>query len=194
MRQGAASGVGLTQRGWTLLAVAGSMIAAAALFGLQELYPLAAAALVLVTACRLWVGARRWDVRAARRVHPPRVPAGVEARVDVTVRNHSRGASPVVTLRDPFDGGAHLPRLMVAPLDPGETATDSYSLPTSRRGVFQIGPMELEVTDPFGLARAVKLATPPATLTVHPPVTPVRSRPLPAEAKRDTRVPLPVLG
>ncbi|MGH9057015.1 MAG: DUF58 domain-containing protein [Acidimicrobiales bacterium] len=194
MRRGDAGSVGLTQRGWTLLAVAASMIAAAALFGLQELYPPAAAALVLVAACRLWVGARTWDVRAARHVHPPRVPAGVVARVDVTARNHSRGTSPVVTLRDPFDGGAHLPCLMVAPLGAGEAATATYSLPTCQRGVFQIGPMELEMTDPFGLARAVKVAAPPATLTVHPPVTPIRSRQLPADAKRDTRVPLPVLG
>ena len=70
----------------------------------------------------------------------------------------------------------------------------AYTLPTSRRGLFALGPLELELSDPFGLARIVSIGCPPSTLTVHPRVDVIRSRFAPAERDPDSRVPLPVLG
>jgi uncharacterized protein (DUF58 family) len=191
MKAGAA---GLTQRGWALLAVAAALAIGAFLFGIEELYAVAAAALVLIAGARAWVGGQQWDVRVVRHVRPVRVPAGAAARVELAVVNHETRRSPVLAARDPFDGGRRWARFLIAPLDPGEVRWAAYTLPTSRRGVFTLGPLELELSDPFGLARIVTIGCPPSTLTVHPRVDLIRSNYLPAERDPDMRVPLPVLG
>jgi uncharacterized protein (DUF58 family) len=189
-----AGAAGLTGRGWALLAVAAALLAGAFLFGLEELYAVAAAAAVLVGAAWAWVGRQRWDVRVVRHVRPARVPAGMSARVELAVVSHEHRRSPVLAARDPFDGGKRWARFLIAPLDPGEVRWAAYTLPTSRRGVFALGPLELELSDPFGLARVVTIGCPLSTLTVHPKVEVIRSRYLPAERDPDMRVPLPVLG
>jgi uncharacterized protein (DUF58 family) len=187
-------GAGLTRRGWALLAAALLLAAGGFLFGVVELYPLAAAALVLVAATRAWVGSRNWDVRVIRHVRPARVPAGSPARVELAVTNHAERGSPILGAQDPFDGGRRWARFLISPLDPGEVRWAAYTLPTFKRGVFELGPLELELTDPFGLARVTRVGSPVSSLTVHPKVDPIRVRQVPAEPHPDMRSPLPVLG
>ena len=184
----------LTARGWVLMAVGAVMILAGFLFGIEELFPVAAASLVLVVASRIWVGLRRWDVQVVRHIRPARVPAGASARVELAVSNHSGRRSPVLSARDPFDGGKRWARFLIAPLDPGEVRLAAYSLPTTRRGVFQLGPLQLELSDPFGLARVARVGSPTSALTVHPRVDAIRSRHVPSDPDPDTRVPLPLVG
>jgi len=185
-------GAGLTRKGFGMLALAGAMGVSAILFGIQELYPIGAAAVVLVLAARVWVSGQNWDLRVSRHIQPVRVPAGVEARVALNVVNHSRRRSPVIMASDPFDEGKRWARFSIAPLAPGGERTASYRLPTSNRGIFRLGPLELEVTDPFGLARVLRCATPDASLTVHPRVDKISSRSVSAHNDRDMH--LPVLG
>jgi uncharacterized protein (DUF58 family) len=177
-----------------LLVAAGALALGAFLFGIEELYALAAAAVVLVVAARIWVASRRWDVRVVRHVRPARVPAGMAARVELAVANHASGRSPILAARDPFDGGRRWARFLIAPLDPGEVRWAAYSLPTAKRGVFELGPLELELSDPFGLSRVTTIGSPTSSLTVHPRVDPIRTRQVPAEPDPDMRVPLPVVG
>jgi uncharacterized protein (DUF58 family) len=184
----------LTPRGWALLVVALLLALGALLFGVGELYPVAAAALVLIVAARVWVGTRRWDVRVVRHVRPARVPAGVAARVELAVANHSRSSSPILSAADPFDGGRRWARFLIAPLEPGEVRWAAYTLPTSQRGVFELGPLRLELSDPFGLSQQVTIGCPGSLLTVHPTVDAIRPNPSPAVADPDRRVPLPVVG
>jgi uncharacterized protein (DUF58 family) len=70
---------------------------------------------------------------------------------------------------DPVSGtrGANL---LIGPLAPGTAARASYRLPTEKRGVLSIGPLSLELTDPFGLARTTLSGAGKTTLTVYPPV------------------------
>jgi uncharacterized protein (DUF58 family) len=185
---------GLTARGWALLAAAGALAIGAFLFGVEELYPVAGAAAVLIVGAHCWVRGRSWDVRVVRHVRPARVPAGVAARVELAVVNHARRPSPILAAQDPFDGGRRWARFLIAPLEPGEVRWAAYTLPTSRRGVFGLGPLQLELTDPFGLSRVIVDGCPLATLTVHPKVDPIRSRYVPAETDPDMQVQLPVLG
>jgi uncharacterized protein (DUF58 family) len=187
-------GHSLTIRGKLVLLSSGLMALAGLLFGLKELYALAVAAIALVVSSRLWVEIQTWDVRVLRHIHPPRVPAGFEARVELTVRNHGRRRSPPVMASDPFDGGRRWARFTVAPLAPRETLRASYRLPTTKRGIFRLGPLELEVSDPFGLARTVQSTTPDTSLTVHPKVDQVSARSLSAQADQDIRIPVPIIG
>jgi uncharacterized protein (DUF58 family) len=177
-----------------LLAAAGALALGALLFGIEELYALAAASVVLIVVARIWVASTRWDVRVIRHVRPARVPAGMASRVELAVANHATRRSPVLAAKDPFDGGRRWARFLIAPLDPGEVRWAAYSLPTAKRGVFELGPLELELCDPFGLSRVTTIGSPISSLTVHPRVDPIRSRQVPAEPDLDMRVPLPVVG
>jgi uncharacterized protein (DUF58 family) len=183
----------VTARGWVVLGASAAMGLAAFLFGVQELYALAAAGAVLVVAARLWVATRRWSVEVTRHVHPVRVPAGSDARVELTAENEGRFPTPPISAADPFDGGRRWARFAIAPMSPGEERRASYRLPTSRRGVYHLGPLELKVTDPFGLAEATRSTAADTSLTVHPRVESVSVR-SPSSHRDDDRLPLPVIG
>ena len=89
--------------------------------------------------------------------------------MEVLVRNRGRRRTPVLTLRDGVTGtgGAEL---LLAPLERSGRVRAAYRLPTRRRGVITVGPLEVELGDPFGLARAAVIAAPASTLVVYPAV------------------------
>ena len=167
----------LTRRGWTLVGSAALLIVAGALVGIEELYALAGAALVLVAAAYAWVHGRSWDLSAERKL-PSRVAAGCEARVELRVRNRRPQISPVVTLRDPFGGGRRAASFLVAPLRAGQVDHGAYRLPTAQRGIFTLGPLELSLKDPFGLATYRRTGAPASTLTIHPHIDVIPAPPL----------------
>jgi uncharacterized protein (DUF58 family) len=160
----------LTRRGWLLLAGAGLLAGFARLLGIQELYVIAAAAAALVIAAFVWVRLNVIRLAATREVHPPRVHAGSDSRVDLAVRNLGGRRTPVLSVRDPFDEGRRLARFLLAPLRPGEMARAAYRLPTDRRGIYRIGALEIALADPFGLVASQADAAPATQLTVYPHV------------------------
>lgn len=159
---------GLTARGRIVLASAVLMAVAAYLFGIQELYCLSLAATVLLLSVRLWVQMRGWDVAVTRQVHPARMQAGMDARVELTVRNRSGRPTPPLEARDAFDSGHRWAQFSIAALAPGELRSSSYALPSHRRGIYHLGPLELQVVDPFGLAQRRRNTAADTSLTVHP--------------------------
>src|SRR5262249_27237141 len=112
-------------------------------------------------------------IDATRHVRPPRVHAGGSSRVELTLANRGPGRTPVVTLRDPFDGGRRWARFPLAPLDPGQEARAAYRLPTEELGIFQLGPLDVVLTDPFGLATRARRGAGSTALTVFPRVDPI---------------------
>jgi uncharacterized protein (DUF58 family) len=84
----------------------------------------------------------------------------------------------VLSARDPFDGGRRWARFLLAPLSPGEVARAAYRLPTEERGVFDLGPLEVQLADPFGLATTSFLAAPATKLTVYPHIDVIQPLPL----------------
>lgn len=165
----------LTGRGRALGATAVVLVVAGVLFGIEELFAVAAAGLILLASSVGWVRWRPWALRSARQVTPARVAAGDCARVELGIRNRAGRRSPVVAARDTFDGGHHWAAFSVAPLEPGETVRASYRVPTAERGVFEIGALRLEITDPFGLVSASRSGAAPSTLTVHPRIVALES-------------------
>ena len=93
------------------------------------------------------------------------------------VRNRGRRRTPVLTLVDRVSGtsGAHLG---VAPLEREAATGASYDLPTERRGLLRVGPLEVHVTDPFGLAQARVQVTGVSELTVYPAIDDVAPVPM----------------
>lgn len=160
----------LTSRGVGLLASAGVMLLAAALFGIQELYAIAVAIAALVAGAAVWTRAVRWDLRTSRALTPSRLQAGSEAVVELSVHNASARRSPIVALRDRVDGRRSSVTLALGPLDPQTEAQTSYRVPAPVRGIFAIGPLDVELADPFGLVAASRPGVRASALVVHPRV------------------------
>jgi uncharacterized protein (DUF58 family) len=158
----------ITARGWTLLIGSGVLWVAGHLLGAVDLYVLGTGGAALVGLAMLLarLPGPRLDVR--RELHPPRVYAGTESRVELIVSNAGSRRTAVFGLRDPFDGGRRQARFLVSPLAPGESARAAYRLPTERRGIFTLGPLEASVTDPFGLAARTLRVAGASELTVYP--------------------------
>jgi uncharacterized protein (DUF58 family) len=143
------------------------MIAGGRLFGVLELFIIGAASGALVVASISIVLLARLRLAVARNVTPPRVYAGSPSRVELSIRNDGDRSTPVLRLFDAVTGtrGADL---LLSPLEPDVVNRAAYRLPTERRGVIEIGPLEVVVTDPFGLASSSTIAAPLAELTVYP--------------------------
>ena len=157
----------LTRQGWLALFGAGGLLVVGRLLGVYELYLLGSALAALVIVSALVTGLSRLRLEVARELHPPRVHAGSPSRVDVAIGTAGPRATPVLRLRDPVSGtrGAEL---LVSPLGPGERARAAYRLPTERRGVLTIGPLDVTVADPFGLTSTSLRAAGLTQLTVYP--------------------------
>ena len=170
-------GASLTRSGWTLVTVGVLLPVLGRVLGVRELTSLGLTALLLTGASLLLVAYGRVELEAVRRLVPVRVHAGMPCRVDLHVRNLGTHRSPVLTARDPFDGGRRWARFRLAPLRPGEGCTAAYRVPTDRRGLFNLGPLQLVRTDPLGLiTRSVELAE-EDTLTVYPRIDRITALP-----------------
>jgi uncharacterized protein (DUF58 family) len=166
----------LTRQGWAVLIGAGVAAAAGRLFALAELYVVAAALAALVGGAAVSVRRRSLSLRVGREVSPRRVHAGTPARVELRVGNGGRFPTPVLRLHDPVTGtrGA---TVLFAPIEPEGRVRSAYRLPTERRGVLAVGPLEVSVEDPFGLARLRTVGAPVSELTVLPRVDEIRPPP-----------------
>jgi uncharacterized protein (DUF58 family) len=167
----------LTRQGRMTLVAAAVLFVAGRLIGSIELYVFGAVLAGLVAVTVLGVTLTRVRIEVARELHPPRVHAGTPSRVDVRVENRGGNRSPLLSLHDAVSGtrGA---RLLVGPLAPGESARAAYRLPTERRGILTIGPLDVELSDPFGMARLTMTASGASELTVYPHVDDIEPLPM----------------
>jgi uncharacterized protein (DUF58 family) len=166
----------LTRPGWLCLWGGITLLVVARLLGIGELYVFGAVVLGLVAVAILYVRLSRLDLQVDRVVHPARVHAGQTSRVEVRIRNLRRTNTPVLHLRDPVSGTAGA-ELLVSPLDQGAASVASYRLPTDRRGLIRVGPLQVIIADPFGLAQAGIQAAPRVEVTVLPRIDEVRPVP-----------------
>lgn len=171
----------LTRGGWLAAGIGTAVGATGRALGVIELTLLGLGTVALVAAALALVVLTRLDVGMGRAAQPLRVHAGEPSQARATVHNRGRRATPVLTLHDPV-GDADV-ALRMAPIVAGGRASTTYDLPTRRRGIVPLGPLGLEMTDPFGLARARVRGGGRASLTVYPRVD--RIEPLPPAAGSD---------
>ena len=159
----------VTRSGWLLSAGSVLTVVAGRVFGLPELYLLGATGVALVVGAVVLVRRPPPALDVERIIHPPRVPLGGRSRVELRITNRSLRRAPVATLHDPVAGtiGA---KVSLAPLGPGDQQAASYRLPTERRGLVRVGPLEAQVTDAFGLVRRRFPVAGGAALTVLPAI------------------------
>lgn len=109
-----------------------------------------------------------------RSIVPSRVERGGLALGSVEIGNPGRRfTSRSVDAVDVVAGQSM--RIRVPRLRAGRSVVRTYRVPTSRRGVFPVGPLCIERSDPFGLLRRTRTVGRPGTLWVHPKVHPLPS-------------------
>lgn len=167
----------LTRQGGLVTAGSIALVLAGRLFGIFELFVVGAAGVALVVGAAVAVGLTRLRLDVSRELRPPRVHAGASSTVELRVHNAGRRRSPLLHLRDAVGAEGRSASVVLAPLDPGGTATAGYSLPTDRRGVLPVGPLDVRITDPFGLATVSAPGAPATELTVWPTVEDVLALP-----------------
>jgi uncharacterized protein (DUF58 family) len=165
-----------TTQGRVLAGIGVAFLVLGRLLGVPELYVLGAGAIGLVLIAVAFVLQSRVSLDLVRDLRPPRLHAGSPCRVELRVSNTGGQRTPVLTLQDPV-GERRSAVVVLNPLDVGEVVEASYRLPTERRGVLPIGPLTVQVSDPFGVASASIEAAPVAELTVWPAIDDVAPLP-----------------
>lgn len=158
-----------TRSGWGLAIVGALLLGAGRTLGVIELFVCGVITLAVVVAAVIYVVGRRLRLQVRRRIQPPKVHAGTASRVDLSLSNRGRRRSPVLAIHDRVSG-THGARLQVAPLGSEATARAAYRLPTEKRGVVTVGPLEVEITDPLGLSRTRLVAAGVSELMVYPKI------------------------
>ncbi|WP_394434878.1 DUF58 domain-containing protein [Streptomyces sp. SGAir0957] len=175
---------GLTTRGRSFLAAGVAAAICAYVLGQSDLLRvgLLLAALPLVCAGVLY--RTRYRVAGSRRLSPARVPAGSEARVHLRMDNISRLPTGLLMLQDrvPYVLGPR-PRFVLDRVEAGGRREVSYRVRSDLRGRYPLGPLQLRLTDPFGMCELTRSFSTYDTLTVIPRVEPLPPVRLAGEAK-----------
>lgn len=161
----------LTPRGGGLLVTAGVLWGLGRLLGVAPLWIAAVAALGVVVLGWVWVLLSSATLQTSRRVAPGRLFHDARAGVELTVRNTGRLSTTLLGVRDVVpDVLPASPGFVLAPLRPGGAARLRYEVVGSTRGVHELGPVEVALRDPFGVARRRQLIGDTDKLVVYPPV------------------------
>ncbi len=169
-----------TRRGLIVL-VAGVLLAGAGyLYGYAELVALGAVAVAAFVGALLFAGARP-SLAVRRHLEPERVNRGELCSAVVDVRSTARWRSQALVGVERLTRGEDEPRTVPVPmirLKAGAATYLRYPLPTDRRGVIDVGPMEISRRDPLGLVAATRRYGGIARMWVHPRVHQLRTVPV----------------
>jgi uncharacterized protein (DUF58 family) len=148
----------------------------ARLLGGRAMYLFAYSAAVLL-GVSIFIARRRRPVTAQRSSTAPRARVGQTLNVDIVMTSARR----VATFRLEEQLHPHLGTTVVVPvasIGPGEEVKCRYSISPKLRGVYKIGPLTAEFSDPLGLATRHQILLKETEIIVHPNVETVLDRPL----------------
>lgn len=160
----------LTRQGVLATAVSVALVVAGRLFAIFELFLLGAGGAALVVAAVAATGLTRLRLDLSRELRPDRLHAGTPGVVELRVSNRGSRRTPLLQLRDGVGDAGRAASVVLSPLAPGKGVAAVYALPTDHRGRLAVGPLEVRVSDPFGLAGLSTPGAPRTTLTVWPAV------------------------
>nr|WP_043236942.1 DUF58 domain-containing protein [Streptomyces violaceusniger] len=165
---------GLTTRGRSFLAAGVAAAVCSYVLGQADLLRVGLLLAALPLVCVAVVYRTRYRVAGSRRLAPARVPAGSEARVHLRMDNVSRLPTGLLMLQDrvPYVLGPR-PRFVLDRVEPGGRREVSYRVRSDLRGRYPLGPLQLRLSDPFGMCELTRAFSAYDTLTVVPRVEPL---------------------
>ncbi|GGR81269.1 membrane protein [Micromonospora fulviviridis] len=173
---------GLTTRGRSFLAAAVAAAISAAILGEKDLLRVAVLLAILPLLAAAYVGRSRYKLACNRSLEPHRVPVGASSRVVLRLQNLSRLPTGTLLLEDrlPYALGSR-PRVVLERLGAHQASSVAYTVRADVRGRYEVGPLVIRLTDPFGLCELSRAFPSTDHLTVIPQVTPLPSVRLPGE-------------
>ncbi|MGW2249779.1 DUF58 domain-containing protein [Kitasatospora sp. NPDC001660] len=162
---------GLTTRGRSFLAAGLTAVVCAYLLDQDALLRVGVLLAALPLAAALVLANTRYRVASGRRLSPHRAIAGHEARVHLRVDNISRVPTGLLLLEDkvPYVLGPR-PRFVLDRVEPRGHREVSYRVRSDLRGRYELGPLQLRLSDPFGMCEVNRSFTSSDVLTVVPQV------------------------
>ncbi|MDH3259730.1 MAG: DUF58 domain-containing protein [Acidimicrobiia bacterium] len=159
----------LTDRGWAALGASLALFVLWAALGEPELLSIGLLLAVATTAAFVFVRRSNPSVAVTRRLSPNLVHEGEQTVVEASLTNV--GARRVWNLTAEDDvAGLGSARFAAARLAPDETATATYQILCKPRGIYDVGPLRVSVTDPLRLADRSQLVGQQDRLIVYPAV------------------------
>ncbi|WP_121252556.1 DUF58 domain-containing protein [Nocardioides ferulae] len=170
---------GLTIRGRSFVAAGVTAVVCAVLLGQPALTRVGVLVLALPLITAVVIGRSRYRLALVRTVTPQLVAAGQPARVSLTLTNEGRTPSGVLLLEDqvPYVLGTR-PRFVLEGIGHGWRRHVTYQVRSDVRGRFEIGPMSVRVSDPFGLVELGRAFQTMVPLTVTPRTVALSAIPL----------------
>lgn len=167
---------GLTTRGRSFFAAAGAAALSALIVGEKDLLRVAILLAILPLLAAAYVGRSRYKLACSRSLQPHRVQVGASARIVLRLQNLSRLPTGTLLLEDrlPYALGSR-PRLVLERLGAGQASSVAYTVRADMRGRYDVGPLVVRLTDPFGLCELVRSFPTVDRLTVIPQVVPLPS-------------------
>jgi len=164
----------LTTRGRSFVAAGGAAMVCGLGIPEPDLVRVGALLAVLPVVSVLTARRSRYRLSCARRLDPPRIPAGQPAKVTARVENVSRLRTGVLLAEDitPYALGSR-PRFVLDEIEPGGHRELSYEIHSDTRGRFTIGPLRVRVADAFGLVEISRSFSTTSTLVVTPRIFPL---------------------
>ncbi|WP_392968343.1 DUF58 domain-containing protein [Streptomyces sp. LN245] len=162
---------GLTTRGRSFLAAGVAAMICAYVLGQNDLRRVGLLLAIVPLLCAAVLYRTRYRVAGSRRLSPGRVPAGSEARVHLRMDNISRLPTGLLMLQDkvPYVLGPR-PRFVLDRVEAGGRREVSYRVRSDLRGRYPLGPLQLRLTDAFGMCELTRDFSAYDTLTVIPRV------------------------
>lgn len=173
---------GLTTRGRSFLAAGVAAALSAMILGEKDLLRVAILLGVLPLLAAVYVGRSRYKLACSRSLQPHRVPVGATSRVVLRLQNMSRLPTGTLLLEDrlPYALGSR-PRVVLERLGAQQASSVAYTVRADVRGRYDVGPLVVRMTDPFGLCELSRSFPSTDRLTVIPQVTPLPTVRLPGE-------------
>ena len=166
----------VTRQGVAVLGAGAVALAIGRVFGIIELYVIAAAFFASVAVATVYVRVRRPRIEARRWIHPSVLVAGDTGHVDIQLHHVGRISAAPFLLEEPVARTMtedHVARLPVDALRPGSISSSGYRVPTTTRGVIGVGPLRLVLGDALGLARSTATVAGADEIVVAPRTLPI---------------------
>lgn len=165
---------GLTGRGRCFLYGAAAAAVCSLLFGEKDFLRVGVLLATLPLLAAWNVGRSRYRLACSRVLEPNRVQVGMTARVLLRLENLSNFTTGTLLLEDrlPYSLGTR-PRLVLERLTRRHASSVAYTVRADVRGRFEVGPLVVRLTDPFGLCELTRSFPGADHLVVIPQVVPL---------------------
>jgi uncharacterized protein (DUF58 family) len=173
---------GLTTRGRSFVAAGVAVMIAAASTSQKDLLRVSILLLTLPLISALVVARTRYRLSSRRRLGSGRTAAGQETAVTLRLDNISRLPTGLMLVEDkvPYVLGSR-PRFVLDRVEPRGRREVTYTVRSDVRGRYDLGPLAIRLTDPFGMCELQRSFSAKDTLVVTPHVQALPTVPLAGE-------------